>query len=190
MGPSTVSASSHNPEAMLVYDLLRSILGGHVRRLGLLVWPDPDGLKGTDARLHLEVDCADGVCRELTCRTGADGETLIVEPETWKGDMSLSTLGARINRWSMQDFWDPETGRSYELFDALGERNFGIARGAVVSAVHLVQYADVKDEAKGVVIEFDSLVRLWSAPSTYGNYVSTNPLDYHWPSEIRLVPLS
>lgn len=172
------------------YDYIRSIVGGRVRRLGLLVWPDPDGLSKTDVQLHLEVECTDGICRELTCRTDADGQTLRIEQEHWSDGSPLSKLDERIAIWSLPEFWKHPDGQAYELFEAVCERNFGIGDGSTITGIQLVKFANDQEEPTGVVIEFDSKIRLWSAPSANGNYVSTNPEDFVWPEEIILMPLT
>jgi hypothetical protein len=172
------------------YDELRSIIGGCVRRLGVLVWPDSGGLKSTDVQLHLEVECADGICRELTCRTDDDGQSLRIESEQWLDALPFSKLEERVRVWSSPEFWNQVKEHSYELFETAEERSFGIGSGSVVTAVHLVQFAEDQKDVTGLVVEFDSLIRLWSGPSANGNYVSTNPDDFVWPTEIELMPIT
>lgn len=172
------------------YDQLRSIVGGRVRRLGVLVWPDSDGLKSTDVQLHLEVDCTDGLRREVTCRTDADGQTLSVEQEHWTAGLPLSKLDERLRVWSSPEFWNRAAGHAYELFETVDERSFGIGQGSVITAVHLVKFAGDPTAPTGVVLEFDSQTRLWSAPSANGNYVSTDPNDFCWPAEVELMPIT
>ena len=172
------------------YDQLGLIIGGRLQRLGVLVWPDAGALRSTDVQLHLEVECVDGTRRELTCRTDADGQTLVIESEKWTDALPLSKLEERVMVWSSPGFWSKANGHSYELFETAEEQSFGIGRGSVVTAVYLVQFADDRNDATGVVVEFDSQIRLWSAPSANGNYVSTDPGDFTWPTEIELKPVT
>jgi len=172
------------------YDCLRLIIGGRVRRLGLLVWPDSDGLDNTDVQLHLQIDCMDGIHREITCRTDSDGQTLKVESEHWQDGLPLSKLEERTKIWSSPEFWNGPSGQAYELFDVTSDRSFGIGQGSVVTEVNLVKFADDQSDPTGVVIEFDSGTRLWSAPAAHGNQVSVNPQKFVWPAEIELIPMT
>lgn len=172
------------------YDDVPAIVGGRVRRLGILVWPDPDDINTTDVQLHLEVDCIDGICREMTCRTDPDGQTLRIDQERWPAGLPFSKLQERMTEWSSPEFWNRSSGHAYELFETANERTFGIGRGSTITAVHLVKFADDQGNPTGVVIEFDSQIRLWSGPSANGNSVRTNPEDFDWPAEIEITPVT
>jgi len=172
------------------YHFVRSIVGGRVQRLGLLIWPASNGIRGTDVQLHLEVNCPDGVCREFTCRTDSDGQTLSIEPEHWPNGLPFSKLDERLAVWSSPDFWNGPNGQAYELLETASERSFGIGQGSAITGVNLVKFTDDNGPPTGVVMEFDSQVRLWSAPSANGNYVSVDPKDFVWPAEIELLPVT
>lgn len=171
------------------YDTLRLIVGGRVRRAGLLIWPESGGLENTDVQLHLQIDCVDAVYREITCSTDLDGQTLKVELAHWQDALPMSKMEERKKVWSSPEFWNRPEGQAYELFDVTSDGGFGIGQGSVVTAVHLVKFADDQSEPTGVVIEFDSGARLWSAPAAHGNQVSANRQDFAWPTEIELVAI-
>lgn len=172
------------------YTYLSQFIGKSIERIGLLVWPDAEGLRETDSQLHIEVEAAVGTVREFTCSTASDGQTPQVEFEEWSHGIPYSKLKDRMKVWATSEFWNSPKGQSYELFETGDERVYGVGKNSIITAVFVVQFADAAADPTGLVIEFDNKTQIWSGPSSItGNFVSANPEDFEWPSKIELVSI-
>jgi len=163
------------------------LVGAQVRRLGLLVWPDPKGLQETDVRLHLDVEFVGVGQNEFTCRTDPDGQTPDIDMERWPVGIPFSRFNQRQRIWATDQFWKSPSF-TYELFETAEEQALGVGVGAFITSAYIVKFVD--DVPTGLVFEFDNGVQIWSAPSgPTGNGIGRKADDFCWPAKIELEKL-
>jgi len=171
-----------------ITQFLRMLLGVRITQVGILVWPDEAGVDETDVRLHLAGIGINDERMELTIGTGSDGQTPMVEMESWPERLSfpLEELQKRKAVWSQKDFWSNEATHAYELFYSQhGERSeLSGFLDQVISKVFILVFASDQSLPTGVSIEFAGGQKIWSIPSAYGNRVTTTIEKGEFPEEV------
>lgn len=172
---------------------IRALLNSRVKQIGLLVWPDEEGLKETDVNLYFEMK-RKGV--ENTIKvffgTGGDGESPSIDyEEDYKGigkARPFSIFQDRVIKWGNDDYCNPDGSYSPELFilSPHSDHELAIFCNLELIGASIICFREYELVPTGLVFEFENGKHIWSVPGICGNTVKTHvPPDY-WPSPIFL----
>lgn len=150
---------------------LQRFIGARVMRCGLLIWPDRNGRAETDTRIHFELLTKKGQTFEITLGTAPDGQTPVVDDESWVTDYLLDQLPERIKKWSKPDFWSKKSFYKYELFDVSGSKEFAGVVGSKISHIRILCFDDEYLDPTGLVVVCSEAGEIWSVPGITGNAV-------------------
>jgi len=171
---------------------LLKLLGLKICKIGIVVWPDSDGLEETDVKLYIEFLIPQDENIGVLFGTSEDGQTPSLEFSILKNGIPFSSYETMRKEWNVPNYIESQASISRVLFSFSLENKDELASviGENLSQVYLVTRAESVSDVTGVVLDFTNGKRVWSAPATYGNKVSMNIDDYWWSGIIKLRPIS
>ena len=165
---------------------LRLIIGATVTRVGLLIWPDGNGLEDTDVRLYLELRRTNGNDIAIIFRTSPDGQTPSLEWTRIPDGIPLSDLKNRQQVWSNDTFWTSQPFYSHELFliSPGCDEPLAAVNGQQIIAVFVICFAGDEQLATGIHLRFGNGTEVLTVPGSSGSQVITDSTRLCWPESV------